>query len=181
MEEEGEGTVVAKRQRDCIASVDSGGEVDWDILMREGLEWLDGANFRVLNEMRGRLLIEAASLADLPIAMAYCKMVGWGGHTVDHEASFGTFRTVAEQGDSSAQCILGLFYANGNGVAKDEAEAVKWFRKAAEQGDSSAQTNLGRCYAKGNGVVKDKFEAVKWFRKAGDAFPILRMMSMSSA
>ena len=59
-------------------------------------------------------------------------------------------------------------YANGLGVAKDEAEAVKWYRKAAEQGNAYGQNNLGKMYANGLGVAKDEAEAVKWFRKAAE-------------
>jgi uncharacterized protein len=59
-------------------------------------------------------------------------------------------------------------YANGSGVTKDEAEAVKWYRKAAEQGLAVAQYFLGVMYANGSGVTKDETEAVKWHRKAAD-------------
>ena len=57
-------------------------------------------------------------------------------------------------------------YANGRGVAANDAEAVKWFRKAAEQGNASAQSNLGLMYANGRGVAANDAEAVKWYRKA---------------
>ena len=49
--------------------------------------------------------------------------------------------------DAETQFLLGVAYANGVGVAKDEAEAVKWYRKAAEQNHAQAQYNLGVCYA----------------------------------
>jgi len=100
------------------------------------------------------------------------------------------YRKAAEQGHAPAQFNLGVMYANGdgdpnneslgtalgfgwwyvrgNGVVKDEAEAVKWYRKAAEQGYAKAQFNLGFMYANGNGVVKDEAEAVRWFRKAAE-------------
>ena len=48
----------------------------------------------------------------------------------------------AHQGDTSAQCNLGLMYANGRGVAKDFEQAVFWYRKAAEQGNVNAQEKL---------------------------------------
>ena len=104
---------------------------------------------------------------------------------------------MAEQGDSKAQYALGFCYYSGTGVAKDDAEAVKWYRKAAEQGNTDAQFdlgvvtkddveavkwyrkaaeqgnakaqfNLGFCYEKGTGVAKDDVEAVKWYRKAAE-------------
>ena len=46
----------------------------------------------------------------------------------------------AEQGE--AQYNLGVMYANGEGVAKDDEESVKWYRKAAEQGLAAAKEFL---------------------------------------
>jgi TPR repeat protein len=40
--------------------------------------------------------------------------------------------------------MLGGLYANGKGVTRDEAEAIKWFRKAAAQGYGAAQDELKR-------------------------------------
>jgi TPR repeat protein len=78
-------------------------------------------------------------------------------------------RAGADKGDAKAQYELGrAFFSGALGVAKDEAEAVKWFRKAAEQNVADAQFSLGVCYANGQGVTKDDAEAVKWFRKAAE-------------
>ncbi len=74
----------------------------------------------------------------------------------------------AEKGDAKAQTILGIFYQDGRGVAKDEVEAANWYRKAADQGDAAAQSLLGVMYADGLGVVKDEAEAAAWYRKAAD-------------
>ena len=73
-----------------------------------------------------------------------------------------------EPGNTTAQVNLGVMYAKGQGVPKDEAEAVKWWRKAAEQGESQAQVNLGVMYFNGQGVPKDEAEGAKWFRKAAE-------------
>jgi hypothetical protein len=59
-------------------------------------------------------------------------------------------------------------YADGEGVTKDAAEAVKWYRKAAEQGDAGAQVFLASRYRYGDGVAKDSAEAAKWYRKAAE-------------
>src|SRR5256886_20861 len=78
-------------------------------------------------------------------------------------------RAGADKGDAKAQYELGRAFFSGTlGVAKDEAEAVKWFRKAAEQNVADAQDSVGVCYANGQGVAKDDAEAVKWFRKAAE-------------
>jgi hypothetical protein len=79
-----------------------------------------------------------------------------------------SIKAKAEAGDPNSEFQLGLAYANGQGVAKDLAEAVKWYRKAAEQNFAPAQTSLGYCYEGGIGVAKDDVEAVKWFRKAAE-------------
>jgi TPR repeat protein len=81
-------------------------------------------------------------------------------------ASFAATLAKARQGDAQAQCDLGNMYHEGQGVSKDDREAVKWYRKAAEQGYAGAQCNLGLSYAKGQGMPKDYLEAVKWYRKA---------------
>lgn len=76
------------------------------------------------------------------------------------------YKKAAEQGDAISQYNLGVYYENGQGVAKDEAKAVEWFSKAAEQGNVHAQYNLGLCYQDGRGVAKDEAKAVEWFKKA---------------
>ena len=78
------------------------------------------------------------------------------------------FRALALQGDASSQYNLGWMYANGQGVPKDDQQAVFWYRKAADQGHAKAQYNLGFMYAKGEGVPKDDQQAVSWYRKAAD-------------
>ena len=40
-------------------------------------------------------------------------------------------RKAADEGDAQAQCYLGVSYQNGQGVAQDYSESVKWFRRAA--------------------------------------------------
>ena len=77
-------------------------------------------------------------------------------------------KAAAEQGNAVAQCNLGICYANGMGVEKDEEKAVDWFFKAAEQGNANAQYNLGVCYHNGQGVEKDYARAVKSYRKAAE-------------
>ena len=76
------------------------------------------------------------------------------------------YSPAAEEGKPDAQYKLGRMYRQGEGVPKDDREAVKWFLLAAEQGDAEAQYNLGVMYSKGEGVAEDDREAVKWYRKA---------------
>jgi hypothetical protein len=59
-------------------------------------------------------------------------------------------------------------YSQGQGVAKDFAESLRWYRKAADQGDAKAQNGLGLMYFRGQGVPQDYGEAARWYRKAAD-------------
>jgi hypothetical protein len=54
-------------------------------------------------------------------------------------------------------------YANGAGVAENDAEAVKWFIRAANQGDATAQWALGMMYGSGQGVPESKVDAYFWW------------------
>jgi transcriptional regulator of NAD metabolism len=72
----------------------------------------------------------------------------------------------ADKGDPIAQFELGMMYANGQGLAKDDTQAAAWFRKAADQGNPDAQYRLGLMYDIGQGVDKDGSQAVGWYRKA---------------
>jgi len=79
---------------------------------------------------------------------------------------FAETKKKAEAGNASAQFNLGLMYAKGEGVPKDDAEALRWYRKAADQGNALAQSNLGVMYANGRGVPKDDAEAYAWYNLA---------------
>jgi TPR repeat protein len=56
-------------------------------------------------------------------------------------------RKSAEQGLADGQVGLGVFYDNGDGVAQDPAEAVKWYRLAVAQNNSDAMSDLARLLA----------------------------------
>lgn len=52
------------------------------------------------------------------------------------------YRKAADGGNAAAQYNLGVMYANGRGVPKNDAQAGVWFRKAAEQGLDATQDEL---------------------------------------
>lgn len=81
-------------------------------------------------------------------------------------------RRAAEAGEVKAEAELGKRYAEGIGVARDDAQAAIWYRRAAEKGDATAQVQLGVLLQKGRGVAQDDAAAIEWYRKAasqGDA------------
>ena len=58
-------------------------------------------------------------------------------------------------------------HADGRGVLKDAAEAVRWYRLAAEQGLARAQYNLGHMYFMGQGGRENHGRAHMWVNIAG--------------
>jgi TPR repeat protein len=44
------------------------------------------------------------------------------------------YQKAADQGYAEAQSNLGIAYAFGKGVLKDDKQAVYWYQKAADQG-----------------------------------------------
>jgi TPR repeat protein len=70
--------------------------------------------------------------------------------------------------DAASQYYLGVKYAGGQGVPRDDVLGAKWFQLAAEQDHVQAQYRLGMCYLLGEGLSQDYPEALKWFRKAAE-------------
>jgi len=68
----------------------------------------------------------------------------------------------ANEGDSNAQCMMGLLCEHGFGASPDVQEAERWLRKAAEQSNAVAWNNLGTLLL-GKG---DNEEAKACYRKA---------------
>ena len=118
--------------------------------------------------------------------------------TIQTEASEKYFyaKRAALQGNAQAQYDLGLMYATGDGVEKNEALALTWFTRASEnnfakrvnvqrvikptvtsqkvifakraaaQGNARAQYDLGMMYLNGDGVRKNEQLAFTYFHKA---------------
>jgi TPR repeat protein len=78
------------------------------------------------------------------------------------------YRQAADQGNAVAQNNLGDIYADGRGVARNYAEALKWYHRAADQGSAQAQYGIGVMYSFGFGVSKNYTEALKWYHLAAD-------------
>lgn len=106
-----------------------------------------------------RLVLALVLLCGLAVGGAAARTADERG---DYAAAYRQFKALAARGDAGAQAVLGVMYANGQGVAVDYFKAVKWYRRAAEQGNAAAQYNLGVMYAKGQGVERDKVRAHMW-------------------
>jgi len=86
----------------------------------------------------------------------------------DYETAMAECLPLAELGDATAQFCVGQMYANGFGVAMDDAQALKWYRLAATGGSAQAQFQLGVMYANGWGVDMNDETAAKFYRQAAE-------------
>ncbi|MFA4970398.1 MAG: hypothetical protein WC540_12280 [Sulfuritalea sp.] len=72
---------------------------------------------------------------------------------------------LAKAGDVNAAYNLAVIHDYGDGVAKNQAEALKWYRIAAERGDRVSQSRLGTMYLNGEGTAKDEKEGWRWINQ----------------
>jgi len=96
--------------------------------------------------------------------IALTPSTSWG---VDAQRALAVWHQQADQGNAQAQNSIGDCYANGWGVTKDPAEAMRWYRKAADQRYEDAQFNIGSMYEYGEGVKEDPVQAYMWFSLSG--------------
>lgn len=87
----------------------------------------------------------------------------------DHAEALKNWKSLAIQGNASAQYDLGLVYLSGQqDVPKDPVKASYWFRKSAKQKLPRAMSMLGSLYEQGLGVAKNYEEAAYWYRNAAE-------------
>ena len=77
------------------------------------------------------------------------------------------YRKAADKGSTAAMVELGVLFANGSGVPKDEAQARKLFERAAEAGNPRGATNLAALSDNG-GAPSDPVEARALLSKAAE-------------
>ena len=76
------------------------------------------------------------------------------------------FRRAAGQGDANGLYNLGMAYARGIGIARDDDQAFSCFRAAAEKGHPEAINSLGWFFREGRVFAKDLELAAQWFEKS---------------
>ena len=82
--------------------------------------------------------------------------------------SMAALKEKATTGDAFSQRCFGSALLFGNGIRKNEKEAVVWLTRAADQGDASAQFLLGGCYSEGMGVRVDSKKGIQLYRLAAE-------------
>ena len=82
--------------------------------------------------------------------------------------------------DPLAQFQLGLHYADGDIVPRNDAEALQWFRKSASGGDFGGLWAVGWFHRDGRaGLKSDTEEAARWFKKSAEKGSELAMYDLA--
>ncbi len=84
------------------------------------------------------------------------------------EEAFAGFTEAAEEGHMLAQYYLGVMYATGRTLPRDDVNAYKWFMKAALQGHPISQGNIGTMKLNARGTEYDLPGSYFWFILAED-------------
>ena len=97
----------------------------------------------------------------------------------DFAAALAEFSDAARQNDPLALNVLGIMYAEGRAIERNDKLAVDLFFRAQALGSLEAGANLGRMYADGRGVPKSNVEALKHYRDAalGGYLPAMRKLA----
>jgi len=101
--------------------------------------------------------------------------------TGDYTGASNQYRNAALAGSPYGQYMLGRMYAQGQGVAENQAEAVRWTRMAAQNGYPAADYEMGIRYLAGDGVAINPEQAVFHFRRAADKEHALSMYHLGFA
>ncbi len=86
--------------------------------------------------------------------------------------AFDEFRALALNGDAASQYRLGVMYAKGQGVPRDDKQAASWYLKAAFQDETRAQYAIAEMFRQGQGVPQNDKQAATWYLEAAEhGFP----------
>ncbi|MEL6582716.1 MAG: tetratricopeptide repeat protein [Pseudomonadota bacterium] len=69
----------------------------------------------------------------------------------------------ARSGNADAEELIGVMYAMGLGVPRDDVRAFEWYLRSAMKGHPGAQSGIGWYYEVGRGVEIDLVRAYMWY------------------
>ena len=88
----------------------------------------------------------------------------------DYANSVRLLAPLADQGNPSAQNLVGGAYLEGLGVERDCQKGLKLVSTAANGGYARAQYVMGRFTSTGTCTAKDDVIAFSWFKKSADQY-----------
>jgi len=117
---------------------------------------------------------------DVATAIKFCKVAAGASRRAMYELgrayaanrqfpeAAAAYRKAADKGSTSAMVELGVLFANGSGVAKDEAQGRALFQRAVQAGNPRGATNLA-ALSGGGGTPADSVEARALLQQAAAA------------
>jgi TPR repeat protein len=124
--------------------------------------------------------VDHVAPGDVATAIKFCKIAAASSRRAVYQlgraylaaqqipAAVATFRKAADKGSTSAMVELGVMYAAGTGVPKDDAQARSYFERAANAGNATGATKLAMLPgAAGN--ASDPTQARAMLAKAAEA------------
>ena len=82
----------------------------------------------------------------------------------DYQAAMSEFLPAARSGNADAEELIGVLYALGLGVPRDDIRAFDWYLRASLKGHAGAQSGLGWYYEVGRGIpAPDLVRAYLWY------------------
>lgn len=144
----------------------------------------------------GRKSVQAGDIVN---AMATLKRAADQGHvraqtlfayildfSEENEDAVKYYRMAANQGDPEGELGLGLLYAAGKGVAKNNEDALNWIKKAAEKNYQPAINVLADAYWAGSLGLgeegkRDNAQALLWIMRAAekDYLPAVKALAQA--
>ncbi len=108
------------------------------------------------------------------IAMALCLWAGAAAADMEEardlmeagafEEAREMFELYARSGNADAEELIGVMYAMGLGVPRDDVRAFDWYLRASLKGHPGAQSGLGWYYEVGRGLpAPDMVRAYLWY------------------
>ena len=82
----------------------------------------------------------------------------------DYPAAMKELLPAAQSGNAEAEELIGVMYALGLGVDRDDIRAFEWYLRAAKKGHAGAQSGVGWYYEVGRGMPEpDLVRAYMWY------------------
>ncbi len=82
----------------------------------------------------------------------------------DYAAAMEALIPAANAGNAEAEELIGVMYASGLGVPRDDIRAFDWYLRSAMKGHAGAQSGVGWYYEVGRGIPEpDLVRAYMWY------------------
>lgn len=79
------------------------------------------------------------------------------------EAAMEELMPAARSGNADAEELIGVMYAMGLGVERDDERAFEWYLRASMKGHPGAQSGIGWYFEVGRGTAVDLVRAYLWY------------------